>query len=97
MRPQMQEKDLSIRLKVANKKSNMVFRGYITEGVILALAYFFYMPKETEDICIVCDTNVSGINDSLWDPKCMLPSMRSLLMMVVPEMYMVNLDDGEMF
>ena len=66
MRPQRQEKDLSIRLKVDNKVSKLVARGYTTEGVVLALMSFFYVPKVTENIIMVFNANVSGINNSLW-------------------------------
>ena len=46
---------------------------------------------------MVFDTTVSRINDSLWDPKFMLLSVGSLLMIVGLEMHMVNLDVGEIF
>ena len=40
----------------------LVARGNITEGVILKLKSFFYVPKEIEDICIVFDATVIGLN-----------------------------------
>ena len=74
----------------------LVTRGYITEGGILALTYFFYVPKVTEDIHMVFDATLRKIN-SLWNTKLMLPSMGSFLIMVVPKTQMVDLDVGEMF
>ena len=46
--------------------SKMVARGYITEGVIIALASFLYVPKGTENIHMVFDVTIIGIKDYLW-------------------------------
>ena len=72
MRPQRRDKDTSVSLKVANKIRKLVARGYITEGVILVPTSFFYVPKVTEDICMVFDSTVSRVNDYPWAPKFML-------------------------
>ena len=77
--------------------SKLVARGYITEGVILSLKYFFSVPKVTDDIRMVFNVTVSGLNDSLWDPNLILPSMGSFRMMACPETHVVDLDVGEMF
>ena len=97
MGPQRREKNPSISLKVTRNMSKLVARGYIMEEVILSLTSFFYVSKVTYDICMVFDATVSGINDYLWDPNFMFPSMVSLLMMVGLEMHIVDLDAGEMF
>ena len=55
------------------------------------------MSKLTEEINMVLDTTVRRLNSYLWDKKIMLPSMGSLLIMVGPDTYMVNLDVGYMF
>ena len=75
----------------------LVARGYITEGVILTQISFFSVPKGTDDIRILFYVTVSGLKDSLWDTNFMLPSMGSFIMMVGPEMHMVDLDVEEMF
>ena len=46
---------------------------------------------------MVFDANMSGINVSLWYPNLMLPVIGSLLMIVGPEMHMVDIDVGDMF
>ena len=97
MMPQRRENNLSVILKVDNKMSKLFSRGYIIKGLILALTSFFSMPKGTNDIRIVFDASVRGLNDYLGDPNFMLPSMGSLIMMMGPETYMVNLDVGWMF
>ena len=45
-------------------------------------------------MCVVLDATVSGLNDTLWYPKFMLPSMGSFIMMVGPQTHMVYLDIG---
>ena len=97
VRTQRRDKYPYISLNVANKMRKLVARGYTTEGVILTLTSLFYVPKVTYDIRMVFYATVSGLNDYLWDPKSMLTSMGSLIMMVGPEMHMVDLDAGEFF
>ena len=75
----------------------LVARGYITEGVILALKYLFSMPKGTDDIHMMFDETVIVINNYMWDPNFLLPSMVSLLMMVGLETHMENIDAGGIF
>ena len=62
----------------------LVARIYITKGVIISLTSFFYVPKVTDDIIILFDATVSGLNDYMWYPNFMLKSMGSLLVIVVP-------------
>ena len=80
--------------KGGQQDEQIVARGYITEVVILTLTYLFSVPKETDDIPMVFDATASGLNDSLWSPNFMLPSMVIALMMVGPEMHMVDIDVG---
>ena len=72
----------------------LVFRGYITEGVILVLTSFFSVTRLTGGILTVFDATVNGLNDSMWDPECMFLSMGSLIMIVGPETHMVNIYVG---
>ena len=97
MRPQRRVNHPSISLKVSYKMRKLVARGYIKEGVILALTSFFSVPKRTYYNHMVFDATVSGRNDCLWDPNFMLTSMVGFLMMVVPEMHMFDRDVGGMF
>ena len=89
-RTQRQENDSYVILKVSNKMSKLIIRGYITEGIILVLTSFFSVPKGTDDICI-------GLKDYMWAPNLMLPSMGTLLMMMDPETHMVDLEFGGIF
>ena len=76
---------------------HLVYKGYILEGVILALTSFFSVPKGKYDICMVFDATMRGHNNSLWDPNFMLRSMSGFILMVGPETYMVDLNVGGMF
>ena len=69
----MREKYPSVSLKLANKMRILGARAYITEGVILTLTPFFYVPKGTYDIHMLFDAMVSALNDSIWDKNFMLP------------------------
>ena len=76
---------------------NLDARGYITEGVILALMSCFSVAKGIENIKIVLDATVRRLNKSLCIQKFMLPSMVSFCITVGPKAHMVYIDVGEMF
>ena len=97
MWPQSQEKYPYVSLKMENKTSKLIARGYSMEGVILTLTSFFYVPNVEDDIHMVFDTTVSGINDFLWAKNFILQSIGCLLMIVDVETHMVDLEFGEMF
>ena len=97
MRPQRQEKYLMVRYKVESNMSNLVLRGYLAGLFILDLAYFFAVPKLTEDIRMVFDTEVRGLNEALWYPNFIILVVESIIVMVGPNTHMVDLDVGEMF
>ena len=63
MSPHRQEKNPSLSLKVANNMSKTFSRGYIMEGMTLALTSFFSVPKGTGDICMVFYTTLSILNN----------------------------------
>ena len=75
----------------------LVAMGYIKKGLFFILTSFFSVPKGTEDIGMVFDATLSGLNHSIWGPNFMFPSMGSLIFMVGPKLHMFNLDVGEMF
>ena len=37
----------------------------ISRGTVISLTAFFYVPKEEDDIILVCDLTASGMNDKL--------------------------------
>jgi hypothetical protein len=79
------------------KKLNQVrHRGYIQPGSVVSLTAFFPVPKK-DDIRIVYDGSVSGLNSSLWCPSFWLPTADSALRLVSYYSFMVDLDLGEFF
>ena len=69
----------------------LVTKGYITEGVILGMTSLFFVLKRIDDIRMVFDATLSGLNNYLWDPNFMLLSMSSLLVIVGQDTHMVDI------
>ena len=97
MRHQRQKKDPVVSKGLADKLSKLVLMGYIPGGMVLVFTSFLYVPKGMFCICMVFDTTMIGLNDSLLYPNFMLPVIGRLIMMVVPDTHMVDIDVGEMF
>jgi hypothetical protein len=53
--------------------------------------------KGEDDIRMVYDGSVSGLNDSMWIPGFALPTINTHLRAVEAETYMADVDVGEMF
>ena len=95
--PQRQEKDLAIRQSMQQKLELVRKKGYLKCGPVESLTSFFAVPKEEGDIRMVYDGMKSGLNASLWAPWFPLPTMESHIRMVVPGLYMGDVEVGEMF
>ena len=63
------------RLNVYGKTRKRFLRGYITEGMILALDYFFTVSKVSDNVSMKIGATGRGFNNSLWDTNFMLPLM----------------------
>ena len=51
---------------MTNKKvDRFQIRRSISGGTVISLTDFFYVPKEEDDIRLVCDLTASGMNDKL--------------------------------
>lgn len=73
-------------------------RRYIAPGFVSSLTSFVVVPKGSDDIRMVYDASVSGLNDSIWVPRFPLPTIRTHLRAVEEcTPYMADLDVGEMF
>jgi len=72
-------------------------KGYVAPGIVTALMFFFDVQKGTDDIRMVYDGTASGLNDSLWCPWFLLPTVDSLLRCVEPGTFMCDNNIGEMF
>jgi len=72
-------------------------RNYIEGGFVKNLTRFFAVPKGEQDIRMVYDASVSGLNKCLWVPWFLAPAIKTHLSTVNPGYYMVDIDIGEMF
>jgi len=96
IRPQQCEsktKDM-VRKKLVNVWKH---KGYIEDGYVKNLTRFFAVPKGEDDIRMVYDASVSGLNKCLWVPWFLMPTVRSHLRAINPDYYMADVDIGEMF
>jgi hypothetical protein len=67
-------------------------RGYIAPGIIASLTLFFEVEKGEDDIRLVYDGSVSGLNLSIWVPRFFLPTIRTHLWAVDENTYMADVD-----
>jgi hypothetical protein len=72
-------------------------RRYIRPGFVKSLTSYFSVPKGEEDICMVYDGTVSGLNDCIWVPRFILPRLNTHLRGVDEETEIADVDIGECF
>lgn len=89
------EKDVVDKIK--KKLADVRAKGYVEPGWVESLTAFFAVPKGLDDLRMVYDGTVSGLNEVLWAPWFPLPTVESMLRAVEPGTYMADNDVGEMF
>jgi hypothetical protein len=62
-----------------------------------SLTAFFEVEKGDDDIRLVYDGLVSGLNMSIWVPRFFLPTIWTHLCAVDEDTFMADVDIGEMF
>jgi hypothetical protein len=72
-------------------------RRYIGEAFIRSLTSFFVVPKGIDDIQMVYDGTVSGLNESIWVPRFVLPTIETHLRGVDEHTFMSDVDVGDCF
>jgi hypothetical protein len=72
-------------------------QGYISPGMVESLTVFFEVEKGDDDIRLVYDGSVSGLNLSIWMPHFFLPTIWTHLRAVDEDTYMADVDIEEMF
>jgi hypothetical protein len=95
--PQRDILDEEVKRKVVEKLAKVRKRGYIGPGFVESLTAFFGVPKGEDDIRLVYDGSVSGLNISIWVPRFFLPTIRTHLRAVDENTFMADVDVGEMF
>jgi hypothetical protein len=96
-RPQAGTKSPDMLKRMREKLDKVRKRRYIAPGFVSSLTSFFAVPKGADDIRMVYDASVSGLNDSIWVPRFPLPTIKTHLRAVEEGTYMADLDVGEMF
>jgi hypothetical protein len=96
-KPQRREKEESTHCMMEAKLRGVHAKGYIAEGMVQSLMFYFAMPKGADDIRMVYDTTVSGLNECLWSPNFWLPSAEGLVECMSEASWMGDLDMGEQF
>jgi hypothetical protein len=94
--PQQLPKDKEMAEKMVAKLRDVLERGYLEEGKVTSLMFFFAVEKN-DDIRMVYDGTKSGLNDATWAPWFPLPIVEDLLDAVEPGTFMGDNDVGEMF
>jgi hypothetical protein len=91
------ESDEDVRHKVELKLEKFRARRYICQGTVHSLTPYFTVPKGDGDVRVVFDGTKSKLNEALWAPPFVLPTIGSLLRCVEPGTWMADIDIGEMF
>jgi hypothetical protein len=90
-------KDPKIKEKVKEKLQKVRMRRYIAEGYVVSLTSFFEVPKGEDDIRMVYDGSVGGLNDAMWVPRFVLSTLNAHLRAMEKGTFMGDLDVGECF
>jgi hypothetical protein len=96
-RRQPDESDVEVRDQVRQKLDKFRARGYVGPGTVESLTPYFTVPKGDGDVRLVFDGTRSHLNNALWAPPFVLPTINSLLRAVEVGTWMADIDIGEMF
>jgi hypothetical protein len=96
-KPQRDEKDGATKARKRKKLAAVRERRYIRSGFVKSLTSYFSVPKGEEDIRMVYDGSASGLNNSIWVPQFVLPTVNTQLWAVNEDTHMADADVGECF
>ena len=85
------------RQMMALKLLKVIDRAYIAWGQVNSLTGCFAVPKGEEDIRMVYDATKCGLNEKLWAPNFLLPTIDTTLRQVLHDAWFGDIDLGEMF
>jgi hypothetical protein len=95
--PQRDTKDPATKVRVIGKLTKVRLRGYIGPGFVVSLTAFFHVPKGEDDLRLVYDGSVSGLNDAMWMLRFVLPTLNTHLRSVEARTFLGDIDVGKMF
>jgi hypothetical protein len=81
-RSQRAERNPILKAWVKDKLDNVLKRRYFEVGLVKSLTTFFGVPKGEDDMRVVYDGSLPGLNADLWCPWSMLPNTNSHLITV---------------
>jgi hypothetical protein len=96
-KPQRNSKDEATKIRMRKKLDQVWKRRYIRPRFVRSLTTYFSVPKGDDDIRMVYDGAVSGLNDSIWVPRFHLPTVNTHLRAVDEDTHMADVDAGECF
>jgi len=98
LKRQQKHRDPHTKKLVEEKLQKVIDRGYLdNDQVIVSLTSYFPVEKGSDDIRIVYDGTKCGLNDSVWVPSFLMPTLTSHLRAVVEGTNMCDVDIGECF
>ena len=93
---QWPDEDHAIK-KLKSKLANVKMKKYVQPGFVKSLTSYFAVPKAETDVRIVYDGTACGLNDSLWAPNFMLPTVDSIVRNASSSTWFGDIDLGEVF
>jgi hypothetical protein len=97
-KPQRDSPDDDTWERMREKLDKVRKRRYICAAFVKSLTAFFAVPKQgTDDIRMVYDGTISRLNDSIWVPRFVLPTLETHLRAVDEGTYMADVDVGDCF
>jgi hypothetical protein len=96
-RPQRAEKNPTIKDPVKEKLDKVLKRRYFEVCLVKSLTTFFGVPKGEDNMRVVYDGSLPGLNAALWCHWFILPKTNSHLRTVEPGTFMSDVDIAEMF
>jgi hypothetical protein len=94
---QRDSKDPVEKSLVIQKLKKVRERRYIAEGYVVSLMAFFPVEKGDDDIRMVYDGSVSGLNNAMWVPRFVLLMINTHLWAIEEQTYMADVNAGEIF
>jgi hypothetical protein len=89
--------DAGVREQVKKKLTKVRDIRYVAPGFVKSLTSFFSVPKGDDDVRMVYNGTVSGVNDCIWVPHFILPTLETHLRAVDEYTHMADADVGEYF
>ena len=90
-------KETEMKEKMMKKWLKIIKREYVQPGQVASLTGSFAVPKGENDIRMVYDATKCGLNEQIWAPNFMLPTIDMTLRHVTETGWFGDIDLGEMF